>query len=167
MVKRLAGASTIALAVVVFTFTGAFASRAVPSAHAGAAPATSAAVSAPQLPCAPSVQRPQCLLSGLTCHTRCAATTVSVTPGLPCAPSLQRPQCLLSGLSCHTRCTSTHAPVEPPAAPTMPCAPNLQNPQCILGGLSCHTRCAAMVATWDGGAATVGATQLFATVARW
>ena len=116
MFKRLVAPAVSALAVAVFAFTGALAGGLTVSSDTGrAAPpaavvaATTAAPTAPTLPCAPSLQRPQCLLSGLSCHTRCATTAPPAAPGLPCAPNLQHPLCILGGLTCHMRCAATPA----------------------------------------------------------
>ena len=148
MFKRSVAASAFALVVAAVTITGALVARAdTSSARAGGVSASAVAAA---LPCAPSVQNPQCLLAPLTCHTRCSATSSDASPALPCAPSLQRPGCLLAPLTCHTRCSATSAD----ATPAMPCAPSLQSPQCLLSPVTCHMRCSAPALSIDAAPAS-------------
>ena len=75
MLKRLVTTSAISLAVAVSGYGGVLA--------VGGSTATNAPLA---LPCAPSLQDPQCLLGGLTCHQRCSSTVVVASlPGDPCS----------------------------------------------------------------------------------
>ena len=91
MVKRLFAAPIFALAITVFAFTG----GATVSSAAGLA--ASATTATPAMPCAPNLQDPQCVLSGLSCHTRCAAPAwtagaeLASIPGDPCTRNWGEP----------------------------------------------------------------------------
>ena len=87
MVQRLVTASAISLAI------GAFGTFGISSGSLGVG-GGAASIAAPAMPCAPSLQAPQCILGPLSCHTRCDATAgdlVASVPGDPCTRNWGQP----------------------------------------------------------------------------